>query len=287
MITASPVSIFVLIGMIGFLLLSARLFLKFSKLSKHARFDLYPIPKEGGGRGAYGGSYFEETEWWTKERQLDHAAETKDVMKEMLFIRKLFIHQRSLWTPSFLFHAGIYIMFGWSVLLVIAAFWHPAPLVIFVDIVGIVGFAFSLAGALMLLYRRLTNKALQVYTTFAEYFNLVLVLLVLTSGVYVWTAYVNPIVLAHGVLTLGFEQMPFAVAAHLVLLGIMLLYIPLSKMGHYAGKFFSFRSVLWDNAPNTPGSKVDRDVRASAAQPATSQWSAPHTRPVSSDESEG
>ena len=32
----------------------------------HLRWDLYPIPKGPRDRQRYGGSYFEETEWWTK-----------------------------------------------------------------------------------------------------------------------------------------------------------------------------------------------------------------------------
>ena len=89
MVPASVVSIFVLAACIGFLLLSARLFMKYSKLSRHSRFDLYPIPTEGGGRAAYGGSYLEEDEWWNKERTFDHASEIKYLINEMIFIKKL------------------------------------------------------------------------------------------------------------------------------------------------------------------------------------------------------
>ena len=57
-------------------------------------------------------------------------------------------------------------------------------------------------------------------------------------------------------------------------------------MGHYAGKFFSFHKVLWDNDPNLPGSKVETGIRESAAEPARTHWSAPHTRPTSTNEVE-
>lgn len=208
-------------------------------------------------------------------------------MKEMLFIKKLYDHQRSLWFPSFAFHMGIYVMFGWSILLLIAAFWHPTVFVLIVGIVGVIGFTTATIGALALLYRRITDVSYQVYTTPAEYFNLLLILAVLTTGAYTWLSVASPFAVAYNVFTLNVGELPIMVVIHLVLLGFMLIYIPLSKMGHYAGKFFSFRSVLWDNDPNTPGSKVDANVRESAATPPTHHWSAPHTQAKSTNEAEG
>lgn len=286
MVPASVVSIFVLAACIGFLLLSARLFMKYSKLSRHSRFDLYPIPTEGGGRAAYGGSYLEEDEWWNKERTFDHASEIKYLINEMIFIKKLREGQPSLWLPSFLFHGGIYILFAWSIMLIPAAFVPSVPVGVVMFVVGSVGFLFATAGSLALLYRRISDPAFQANTTPIDYFNLMLILLVLTSGIYCWMTLANPIAVAHGVLTLNLPPLPLELTIHLVLLGAMLIYIPLSKMGHYAGKFFSFRKVLWDNDPNLPGSEVETGIRESAAEPARTHWSAPHVRSTSTNEVE-
>lgn len=286
MVPASVVSVFVLVACIGFLILSARLFMKYSKLSRHSRFDLYPIPTEGSGRAAYGGSYLEEDRWWEKERTYDHGSEIRYLVNEMIFIKKLRDNQASLWLPSFLFHAGIYLLFAWSVMLIPGAFFPSSVMVMVLFTVGGIGFTFATVGALLLLYRRLSDPAFKGNTAPVDYFNLLLILLVLTTGIYCWTSIVSPLAVAHGVLTMSLPPLPVFLAVHLVLLGIMLVYIPLSKMGHYAGKFFAFHKVLWDNDPNLPGSDVERGVRESAAQPARTQWSAPHTRPASKSESE-
>ncbi len=279
-------SIFIIIGLVGFLLLSVRAFARLSKLSQHSRFDLYPVPKEGREKAKYGGSYFEETEWWTKPRKLDRTAENIDIFKEMFLIKKLFVNQRTLWWSSFMFHWGIYFMFGWSVLLLINGFYGAVWFTVFTQIVGVIGFTLATVGAVLLLGRRIFDESYRVYTTPSEYFNLILILTVLITGIICWTSVMSPVTVANDVFTLKAVQYPTLVVVHLVLLGCMMLYIPLSKMGHYAAKFFSFRSVQWDNDPNLPGSKVEKDVAASAANPPKTHWDAPHTRPAASTESE-
>ena len=87
--TALPLAIFVVIALIAFLLLSAKKFVDYSRWSKHSRFDLYPIPKEGAEKNKYGGSYYEENEWWEKGRYTSVSTEMMDLAPEMFFIRKM------------------------------------------------------------------------------------------------------------------------------------------------------------------------------------------------------
>ena len=117
--------VFVIIGLAGVIVLTAIKAWKYAHLPVHSRVELYPVPKEGDGRGKYGGSYFEEEDWWEKPRRLDPVYEVVDIMAEMLLISKLFKHQRSLWWASYAFHLGIYVMFGWSLLLLLTVFWNP------------------------------------------------------------------------------------------------------------------------------------------------------------------
>ncbi|MBO4353148.1 MAG: hypothetical protein J5818_06620 [Eggerthellaceae bacterium] len=267
-------SVFALVALLGFLVLSAAKFAKYAKFNQHSRMDLYPVPKEGNGRGKYGGSYMEEDEWWKKERSINTGAEWLDIFKEMFFIRKLFVNQKSLWFSSFVFHGGIYVMMLWSILLLISAFVCPDWLAAVINVVGVIGFAAAGIGALTLLLRRIFDKSLAVYTTPVEYFNLVFILVVLATGAVAWLTAASPIETAKAVVSFNFAEMPAIVAVHLVLMGLMMLYIPASKMGHYAGKFFAFRSVMWNNEPNLPGSKVAADVHASNAAGASVTWSA-------------
>ena len=276
----------VIIALLAFLVLSAVKFAKYSKWSTHSRFDLYPVPKEKG-RGEYGGSFYEEDEWWTKERKVDHAAEMIDVMKEMIFIRKLFISQRNLWIPSFLFHGGIYVLMAWSICLFIPAFWPLGWVVSVMSFVGSVGFAMATVGAAWLLILRLTREDLRVFTTPQDYFNLVLILVVLGTGIYCWTAGgYNVFEVARQCWTFSLVKTTPILVFHLIALSALMIYIPVSKMGHYAGKFFCFRSVFWDNNPNTAGSDTEKKMKAAGATPVTTKWSAPHAQPAPAKDTE-
>lgn len=277
---AALASTFVLLALAIFLILSAAKFAKYSRFNQHSRFDLYPVPKEGKGRGEYGGSYMEDDEWWDKPRSINRVAETVDIAKEMFFIRKLFVNQESLWIPSFLFHGGIYFMMLWSVLLLIGAFVQFDWLVVITNVVGVIGFCCAGFGATVLLLLRLTDSGLKPYTTPIEYFNLALILVVLATGAYSWLFVANVHEVARAAVAFNLAELPPLVIIHLILLGIMMIYIPAGKMGHYVGKFFSFRSVMWNNEPNLPGTKVNSAVKASNAAGASVRWDAPHVNPA-------
>lgn len=279
------VSVFVIIAFVGFLLLTAVKASKYSKMATHSRFDLYPVPKEGKKRAAYGGSYMEEVEWWNdKPRTIDRGTETIDIFKEMFLIKKLYVNQRAMWGPSFIFHWGLYFLFAWSVLLLITVAWSPSWLLVFTGIVGVIGFCLATLGAAILLIRRITDEGLRVYTTPAEFFNLLLILAVLVTGEVCWTTGASPFVIAKQVFTMSATTLSPLMIVHFILLGFLLLYIPVSKMGHYVGKFYSFRSVLWDNDPNVPGSKTERNFKRSAAQKPATQWSAHMPAPKTESE---
>ncbi len=87
------------------------------KMPLHGRWEIYPVPGEPGERGRYGGSYYEEVEWWNKPRRVSRAGKIMEALKEILFIRKLFVNQRRQWWLSYTMHLGIYLSFLWAVLL--------------------------------------------------------------------------------------------------------------------------------------------------------------------------
>ncbi len=271
-------SIYVILSVLCFIGFSSYKAWKYATMPMHSRLDLYPVPKEAG-RAEYGGSYYEETEWWAKPRKVSHLGEIKDMLMEMLFIKKLFQNQRKLWWPSYSFHLGIYFLFAWTILLVISVAWPATFIVYLTSFVGIVGFILAFVGNVVLLMHRVFEQDLKKYTTPQEYFNLILILAVLVTGIYAWS---GSMISGQAGQTVGqlislqaLEVGP-ALTIHLVLLGFMFFYIPLSKMNHYIGKYFTFHKVLWDNDPNLPGSKVEQDLQEAAANPPKTKWSAPH-----------
>lgn len=270
---------FVLASLLCFIILTAIKAWRYSRYPIHSRLELYPVPKEGKSRATYGGSYFEEYEWWSKPREVNKANETKDILLEMLFIRKLFENQRSLWWASYLFHIGIYAMFVWTVVLLLATIWPVSPLILGASVVGVIGFALSTVGAVLLLIRRIFTTTLRNYTTAQEYFNLFLILFALVTGIISWLFFASPFDTAASLLSLSNQPLSALVCVHLIALSVMFVYIPLSKMSHYVGKFFAFHKVLWDNDPNHQGNTVNKQLKESASRTAQSSWQAPHVNP--------
>ena len=278
------VAIFIIIAMMCFLLITAIKAWKYQRYPIHSRLELYPVPKEGNQRAHYGGSYFEEPRWWDKPRAIDGANEVKDILIEMLFIRKLFKNQKSLWWASYIFHLGIYVMFAWTLLLLFATIFPFSWLVTLTSAVGLLGFLLAPIGTILILVRRIFDATLRSHTTPLEYFNIILILFVLVTGLLSWFDVASPFDVARDLLPFGgsfaygCQALAPIVAVHLVALGIMLIYIPLSKMSHYVGKFFAFHKVLWDNDPNQQGSQVNERIKKASSQPQQVTWSAPHIK---------
>lgn len=281
-------------SLLGFLGLSIYKAIQYGKMPMHGRLDLYPIPKEKG-RGAYGGSYYEEPEWWKKPRETTFIGELIDMLKEMLFIKKLFENQRPLWWISYSLHLGIYMLIAWTCLLFIGAItelaglpfssghWWTVLLYYATFLVGTAGAFLTAFGSGALLLKRIFVHEFKIYTTLQEYLNLFFIFIVVISGLSVWAT--DPVFnygrsIAKSMLTFSPIEANAVLTLHILLLGALLIYIPLSKMSHYVGKYFSFHKVLWDNEPNLPNSTIDKKIRAGAGSPPPkNNWSAPHWQP--------
>jgi nitrate reductase gamma subunit len=283
-----------------FIGLSAYKAINYARMPLHGRMELYPVPSEKG-RHIYGGSYMEEPEWWRKPCQVSKVSELIDMLKEMLFIKKLFNNQRSLWWISYLFHLGIYVLMAWTILLIAgavtefagasvsahASLW-TAFLYYLTIFTGVVGFIITTVGVAILLMRRIFNRVLKKYTTPQEYFNLILLLAALVSGIVVW----SPDLTFDTARRVTAEAMTLsivpnmALVIHLILLEVMFIYIPISKMGHYVGKYFTYHKILWENEPNVAGSDMEAKVKIALGNRATTTWAAPHMQPPSAPKRE-
>ena len=84
---------------------------KLSRLPIHLRWELYPVAHERG-RASYGGSYLEESDWWTKPRHSSLVGELKVMIPEILLLAAVWEHNRKHWLRSFPFHFGLYLSAG-------------------------------------------------------------------------------------------------------------------------------------------------------------------------------
>ena len=99
-------------AVLTFVLVVVVRFLKINTMPLHLRWELYPVGHESGEKTKYGGSYFEELDWWTKSNKKSRVSELKAMIPEMLFLVALFEHNRKLWLRSFPFHFGLYVLIG-------------------------------------------------------------------------------------------------------------------------------------------------------------------------------
>lgn len=81
---------------------------RMAAMPAHLRWELYPIPRGPAERQRYGGSYFEDSEWWTKPLESGVRSEATFIAQEVLFQKSVWKHNRALWPWSWLLHAGLY-----------------------------------------------------------------------------------------------------------------------------------------------------------------------------------
>lgn len=247
---------------------------QYAKLPVHLRWELYPVPHEPSPRAAHGGSYFEESEWWTKPRRMNRAGELAVMVREIFLLETVRKAKPSLWWRSQLFH--------WGVFLVIAAIGCDAlstwiaPLAVLGRVGGYLGLLLILAGSLALLWRRIADRTLDNYThpaDFGQLAALVISALLLLLGCELPEA---PSVLQFMRAAVSFDttlRIPAVLALGMVVTAMLLAYIPYSRMAHLIGKYFGYHAVRWDDAPNRGGRLSQVLAKNLELKP---RWSASH-----------
>ncbi len=250
------------------------------------------MPHEAPERAKHGGSYFEELDWWKHTRHYNLSGDLRFMIPEMVFLKGLWEFNRKLWSRSFPFHFGLYLLIGSGGLLgasALVSIWHPvwtAGGIWFVihaiyKYAGLAGASLAVLGSLGLLIRRLTDDNLTNYTAPADLFNLLFfstTFSLLLTGYFV-NASRFPGMLAFTRHLITFRSTPWIpdlLVAGIVLLAILTAYIPYTHMSHFIGKYFTYHSIRWDDAVNFPGGKIEKRFAEYLTYRPT--WSAPHIR---------
>jgi len=255
------------------------------------RWELYPVPHEKG-KAEYGGSYLEELDWWTKPRHSDMFRELKEMMSEIFFLKGVFHHNKRVWVSSLPFHLGLYLCISWLVLLLLGSILELAGVSIGIEagtfgriihyltiFTGYIGLILTGLGAFGLFLWRLTDSNQKAYNSFADYFNLVFFDIVIVVALIahfqadpdftVLRGYVHSLVtFSTPVLNSGW------LTAEIVIVSLMIMYIPLTRMSHFVAKYFLYHSVRWSDEPNFKGGKIEKRLMTQLQQKVS--WSAPH-----------
>ncbi len=262
--------------------------IRYAAISVGMRWELYPVPHEKG-RAAWGGSIFEELEWWTKPRRVDMIGEIREMLSEIAVLKGVWHHNRKLWWFSFPFHFGLYLCIGWVVLLVLLGIFGAAGVNLgddlatvatwLVAITGYAGFALVGLGALGLLLRRLFDPGMRRYSAPVDYFNLLLFIAAATVALAAQLLYDPGFSLMAGFVTslVSFStpaDLHPLMVAEVVAGAVMVAYIPLGRMSHFVAKYFLYHKVRWEDEPNRPGSEIEKRVKQALGYRV--DWAAPH-----------
>lgn len=258
----------------------------------HLRWELYPVPHEKG-RAHYGGSYFEEPNWWTKPAQRSFLGEAKEMAKEIFGIKTLFRNNRSLWYFSYPFHIGLYLLTVFAVLIFIGGSAQAVGIVVspvsygWVGRViysltlysGVAGYVLGGVGALGLLVMRILRASLRSFSLRSDYFNLVLLIVIFIVSLIAWyytdrSFAVLRYFVQKTILLKPTAGLPGLVMAQITTTAFFFAYLPFTHMTHFVGKFFTFHKVRWQDQANIgSGVLADSVARALSGQ---LHWSAPH-----------
>jgi nitrate reductase gamma subunit len=251
----------------------------FLRMPTPLRWELYPIPKGPRARQRYGGSYFEQSDWWTKSHDTGRAGELAFMAKEILLLRSVWENFRGLWLWSWLLHWGLYFYLLTTVVAILAAVLRAGSfrlLHLAVLYGSPLACSLGVAGSLGLLVMRSLHPRLRGYTTRSSVFNLTLLgaafvtgLLSLSDGAgldgLVRVLLRSPASLGHyGKIS----------QAHLALVAFFLAYFPFTHMTHAYMKYFTWHGVRWNDSPAIRDPRAAMRLAASLQREVT--WAATH-----------
>lgn len=264
--------------------------IKYARMPVHLRWELYPLPREKGKE--YGGSYFEEINWWQKPRERNLMRDIIFMIKDYLYFMQYYSRNRSYWFSLYPLHVGFYLIVGFHILAffgglslllgipITSASPNPIGLILYfvMLIAGVGSFTIGAVGSIALLIKRATDRDLKLFTPAQYYFNYLFFLVVFLTGLYAWY-FTDPTFTDYrefwkSLITLKPVHIAPSEALHITLFSLFLIYLPFTRAMHYITKFFAFFSIRWDDQPNVRGSELEKKIGVLVNQKVT--WSAPH-----------
>lgn len=275
------------VGFICLAFLKIKSYLSASPL--HVRWELYPVPHEGDKKASYGGSFMEEKEWWTKPRHISHWGDIKGILTEVLFLHATFEHNLKLWFRTYPFHVGMYMLMGGTIIVVLSVIAQLCGLdpqggfMIFVgnvmSAVVLIGSLCIIGGGVALIQRRRTDEGLNKYTTPEHYLNLGAFVLfgVLTLAAWAFNPSYFDLsrTFIYNLFTFNLQALPSTLFVLNLLVGFFLLiWIPVTNMGHLIMKYYMYHDIRWGDEPTTYSEKNKQKI--SEALKFNVSWSAEH-----------
>lgn len=279
------------LAILVFVVVTAKKVVTIMGMPRHLRWDLYPVAHDGPE-----GSPYQELDHWQKPRRPSLAHELAEMAEEILLLKRTFLYNRKMWKFTFPMHFAFYLVFAWLVMLVVgaglematgakisanAAWW--AVLVNMATIgIGAGGLVLGLFGSAGLLWMRLTDEDLRDFSAPVMFFNLYLMLALFGVGLVSWwvedpafaiaRAYAGSLI-TFAPITLDQPLM----LVEIVLFGAFMIYLPFSRMLHFAAKYFFYHNIMWEDEPVVRGSDLEKSIAGYLDYKV--EWSASHIVP--------
>jgi nitrate reductase gamma subunit len=286
--------LFTYFAILVFVILVIAKVIKYASTPIHLRWELYPVAHEPK-RNKYGGSYYEETNWWQKKLKKDHISELWAMFEEIIFLKGVFHHNRKIWFFSFPFHFGLYLIIASLFFIVLSVILDLLSIInllslettleyilhTLINITGYVGLLLTFLGAFGLLIQRITDERFKVYNTPMEFINLIFII-VLTLSVAVTfmnsnDSFIASKIFVKNLITANIQEIgDLSFVFHIVLMSLFFLYFPITRMMHLVAKYFLYHDVRWDDAPNLKGGKMEKRIKKALNFGVS--WSAPHMK---------
>ncbi len=266
---------------------------KYFTIPKGVRWELYPVATEDAKKFKYGGSYFEEPEFWTKPIHKSQIRGIWDMAKKYLTMWGYFRRVRSYWFALYPWHIGFYLIVlfhGLSLLGAIlikaagleiaAGSAHVGGLILYyvTIVVALSSFSLGTIGSIGLLIKRTVDEDLRDYASPQNYFNYVFCLAVFVSGL-VSYAVADATFAGYrefwvGLISLKGVNVQVAEYVHIMLFSVFLIYLPFTRSTHYITNILAFFKVRWNDEPNF--GSPETDAKLAEALNWQVSWAAPH-----------
>ncbi len=268
-------------------------FIKIANMPAHLRWDLYPVPHEGFKKSRYGGSYYEELDWWTKPRHVSKLNELSVMIPEIILLRGVWEANKGLWFWSWAFHFGLYLAIFMAFLAVVSTIIGPVSafgliLTNIAALSAVIGYILGVIGCIGMIYKRLANEKLKPFTTQASIFNLIFILLIFITGLIAisktgllatdQSGLIGQLqIYTAGLVNFdGTAVVHPAVVLHITVILLFMVYMPFTHMAHFFLKWFTYHGIRWNDEPNKAGSALEKDIIRSLNYKPT--WAAKHIK---------
>jgi nitrate reductase gamma subunit len=262
--------------------------LRVAAMPVHLRWELYPVPHEPGEKANYGGSYFEDAEWWTRPMRRNRSGELCVIMQEIFLLKAVRKYNRDLWLWSWLLHSGLYLWIAAALLAAACAFaaqGHTTGVFRLlqrpITIASWLAMMSGSAGSLGLVIIRRRSRGVHPWTPRVAYLNLLLLFSIFGSGLLsavLYSTYTRDMISLAASL-IEFQPLPVlhvSIIVHVAASALFLAYFPFTHMTHAYMKYFTYHAVRWDDVPYRSDAGIRGAVERSLRRRVS--WAAPHVR---------